>query len=105
MIVIYDKKTGMVESINHIDSTASEEELKRGVKIEGELPKPESITGKMPVMYFDEQKREIYYKYVDRPLTAGEKIDILTAENNGLKEQIALMQQALDEILLNGGAL
>lgn len=56
---------------------------------------PENQIGKDTVMFLDTIANELIWEYVDRPLTDAETI-------LRQQEQIALMQQALDELLLGG---
>ena len=69
-----------------------------------ELPTPEIIEGKTELPYCNPQTGEFWYEYIDRPLTEEEKIELLKKENEELKEQQAIIQSALDELIL-GGAL
>jgi hypothetical protein len=66
------------------------------------VPTPDTIEGKMAVMYVNPQTKELWYEYVDRPLTPEEKIQLLEQENQDLKNRVELMQQAMDELLLGG---
>jgi hypothetical protein len=50
---------------------------------------------KNPVLYCNPQTKEVWYEYEDRPLTPEEEIQ-------QLKVRQALMQQALDDLLLGG---
>jgi hypothetical protein len=60
-----------------------------------ELPVGENRKGKSAVMYLNPQTEEVWFEYTDRKLTLEE-------ENQDLKEKQALMQQALDELILGG---
>jgi hypothetical protein len=71
----------------------TEDELRQIGALVDEIPEPEQIEGKMAVMYYNPQTNRVYYEYIDRPLTPEEE----------LQRRIDLMQQALDELLLNGG--
>lgn len=64
-------------------------------------PAPNQI-GKTARLCLDIESRELYYDYVDRPLTPEEKVQLLEQENQELKNRIDLMQQALDDLLLGG---
>jgi hypothetical protein len=57
-----------------------------------EIPEPQQIEGKIPVMYYNPQTNNVYYEYIDRPLTPEEE----------LRQRIELMQQALDDLILGG---
>lgn len=58
------------------------------------IPEPEQIKGKTAVLKANLDDKILYYEYVDKPLTPEEE----------LKQRIELMQQALDDLLLSGGA-
>lgn len=62
-----------------------------------ELPqRPEIIgVGKDLKLMYDAETESLYWKEVDRPLTAEE-------ESMLLKEKVQLMQAALDELILRG---
>lgn len=56
------------------------------------VPKPETITGKTPVLKYNQETNTVFYEYIERPLTPEEEID-------QLKQTVA----DLTEIVLNGG--
>ncbi|MGJ3203731.1 hypothetical protein [Geobacillus thermoleovorans] len=58
-------------------------------------PMPESIIGKRPVLYANLVTKELFYEYVDAPLTQDERIILL-------EERLTFIQQALDDLLLGG---
>ncbi|OPX04969.1 hypothetical protein [Geobacillus sp. LEMMY01] len=58
-------------------------------------PIPETRFGKEPVLYANLVTKELFYEYIDRSLTQDEELQ-------QLKERQALMQQALDDLLLGG---
>jgi hypothetical protein len=60
-----------------------------------ELPQRDHIPGKVPVLHINPQTKELWYEYVDEKTP-------LTDDVNALKNQIQLMQQALDDLLLGG---
>lgn len=62
-----------------------------------EMPLPEPTFAKDAIMYANPTTGEVWFEYIDRPLTPQE-------ENQRLKEKQELMQKALDELIL-GGAL
>lgn len=70
----------------------TQEELEQeGILVEN-LPNPEAIPYKNPVLYCNPQTKEVWYEYEDRPLTPEEE----------MRQRIELMQQALDALLLGG---
>lgn len=75
----------------------SENELKKIGALVEEIPEPEEIEGKVPVMYYNPQANSIYYEYIDRPLTPEEEL-----RQRELQQRIELMQQVLDDLLLGG---
>lgn len=62
-----------------------------------EVPPAEIIFGKAAETYINPKTREIWYEYIDRPLTPDEAL-------HQLKEKQDLMQQAIDDLIF-GGAL
>ncbi|PIC05481.1 hypothetical protein CS060_04175 [Anoxybacillus flavithermus] len=70
----------------------TEEELRQIGALVEDIPEPEQVEGKTPVMYYNPQTNSVYYEYIDRPLTPEEE----------LRQRIELMQQALDALLLGG---
>lgn len=88
---VIDEQKHAVERIVYVDELLSEGE-KANAYYFTEIPEPESIEGKVPRMFLNPTTREIFYEYVDRPLTPEEE----------LRQRIELMQQALDDLLLGG---
>jgi hypothetical protein len=80
----FDEKLGLGKS---------REELEQEGFFVDSIPEPQEIEGKIPVLKFN--GTELYYEYVDRPLTPEEELE-------QLKERIEIMQQAMDELLLGG---
>jgi hypothetical protein len=89
----FDEKDGLGKT---------EEELQQTGYLVESIPEPEAIPGKVPILKFDKNNKELYYEYIDRPLTTEEKLQLIEQENQDLKNRIELMQQALDELLLGG---
>ncbi|BCC09369.1 MULTISPECIES: hypothetical protein [Bacillus cereus group] len=89
-----------IEFIHHIpfdpvyglDKT-EEELMEEGLLVE-ELPVPESLPGKREVLKYSVE-RDLYYEYIDNLITPEQEVE-------NMKKQVALMQQALDELLLGG---
>jgi hypothetical protein len=87
-----------IEFIHHIpfdpvyglDKT--EEELNEEGLLVEELPVPESLPGKREVLKYSVE-RDLYYEYIDNLITPEQEVE-------NMKKQVALMQQALDELLL-----
>jgi hypothetical protein len=82
-------------------SILPENELENYIEVE-EIPTPEMIAGKTPVLMYNVQTNELYYEYIDRQLTPEEKLQLLEQENQELKNRIEIMQQALDDLILGG---
>jgi hypothetical protein len=96
-----ENNEAMVTKIVHIDDFATDEEKQAG-KYFANIPQPEIQQGKLALLYINIETDELFYKYVDRPLTPEEKLQLLEQENEELKARIEVMQQALDELLLGG---
>ncbi|MEC0089318.1 hypothetical protein [Paenibacillus macquariensis] len=65
------------------------------------LPNPENKPGKNAELHINPTTKELFYEYVDVPLSHIEAM--LKKENEDLRAQQKLMQDALDELLLGGG--
>ncbi|MDV6040370.1 hypothetical protein N7X28_28545 [Bacillus sp. SM-B1] len=103
MIFIKLSKTGSIEFIHHDPlntnyGLGTEEELKEleangeGVLLE-QLPESQVTPGKQAVLKYDKEKG-LYHEYVDAPITPEKELE-------NTKKQMALMQQALDEMIIN----
>lgn len=78
-------------------STITEEQKSRMVAIEV-LPEPETIEGKVASIRANLETQEVYYVYEDYVPTTEE---IQAEEIETLKQQSALQQMLLDDLLLN----
>lgn len=61
-----------------------------------EIPEPVSQVGKTHTLFINLNDNTLFYKYEDRPLTAEEELA-------QLKEQYAMMQTAIDDLIFGGG--
>lgn len=52
----------------------SEVELRQIGALVENVPEPEQIEGKVGVLYYNPETNEVYYEYIDRPLTEQERI-------------------------------
>jgi hypothetical protein len=86
------------DSVHGLGKT--QEHLEQEGYLVDSIPEPQEVEGKIPVLKFD--GTNLYYEYVDRPLTPEEKLQLLEQENQDLKNRVELMQQAMDELLLGG---
>jgi hypothetical protein len=68
-----------------------QEEIDKGVMVES-IPAPEIIAGKNEVLYINPTTLEMWYEYVDRPLTQDE-------EMAQIKGQVLEMQDAINFLL------
>lgn len=96
-----DNTKAIVTTIHYQPGLLPQDVLANGVYVE-EIPEPTMQEGKDPVLYYDIVTGDLYYEYVDRPLTPEEKMQLLEQENQDLKNRVELMQQALDGLLLGG---
>lgn len=85
-----------VTFIHEMPELMSDKDKSNGIIIDNVIPKPINQVGKDNVLCIDLEKREFYFKYVDRPLNEEElaeqqrkKISQLEAENLELKQAIA----------------
>lgn len=81
----FDKEFGLGKS--------EQELLSNGLLVDN-VPQPEVIDGKNPILKVDANKK-LFYEYVVRPLTQDEEIA-------QLKKQQALMQTAIDDLIFGG---
>ncbi|PGT89225.1 hypothetical protein [Bacillus sp. AFS040349] len=86
-MIFYKVENGELSYIHHMpfDETeglgkTKEELLKEGFLVES-LPTMEEQIGKMPILKVD-SANQLYYEYIDRPLSPEEKITQLEAENS-----------------------
>lgn len=100
-VVIYDDNAQTTKAIVYtiLDDVSKIEKYQGNnykiVPDESIPPLPETKTGKNAVLYINLETNQLWYEYVDRPLTPEEELQ-------QLKERQALMQQALDDLLLGG---
>ena len=80
----FDEVNGMHKTIDEL--------IAMGCLVE-ELPEEQHIQGKESKLFFNPVDKVVWYEYEDIPKTPDEIRD----------EKIALMQAALDELILNGG--
>lgn len=85
----------IIERYHNYPEMLSNEQKIGGILVDS-IPEPIEMVGKVANLLRNADSLELYYEYVDRPLTQEE-------ENTQLKQQIQLMQQALDDVILNGG--
>lgn len=52
----------------------SEQELRQTGALVGNIPEPEQIEGKIPVLYYNADTNSVYYEYEDKPLTEQDRI-------------------------------
>lgn len=97
--LIEDEKGLMVTYEHHkpeLLGKTNDELLTNGILLE-QLPIKEAIENKIAVLYLNKTTKEPFYVYEDAPLTPEQELAQLKADQ-------ALMQKALDDLLL-GGAL
>jgi hypothetical protein len=101
--IMYEKNEAGENVVTYVtyETNLPQELLERCTYIE-EFTLPEAQFMKEAVCLYDEENNKIYYKYVDRPPTRDEQMELLKQENEELKARIELMQQALDDLLLGG---
>lgn len=79
----------------------TKEELEQSGLFVDEIPDPEE-NGKIPQLLVNPDTKELWYEYLERPLTLEEKLQLIEQENSELKQRIEIIQQALDELILGG---
>lgn len=62
-----DPKNGLGKTREELES--------EGYFYNKEEPKPEMIVGRIPVLRYDPDKKELYYTYQVRPVSISERID------------------------------
>lgn len=73
-----------LDAKNGLGKTKEELE-KEGFFYNGDEPKPEMIIGRIPVLKYNPDKKELYYEYQVRPVSVEERIN---AMENVLNEAI-----------------
>jgi hypothetical protein len=92
---ITEQKAEVVSIIYVLDILTQEDKAKNNYIEVASILEPEYLERKRALHYINPQTGEQWYEYEDVPKTKEEI----------LEGRIDLMQQALDEILLNGGTL
>ncbi|GIP25481.1 hypothetical protein J23TS9_06110 [Paenibacillus sp. J23TS9] len=67
------------------------------------LPEPESKLGKVAELCINTTTNELFYEYIDVPLTESEKL--LKVRLDQAEAETELMKKALEELILSGGGL
>lgn len=80
-----------------------------GATLVPEFPEEIFVVGKNTQLYINPTTNELWYEYIDviptpEPVTP-QRVEALEAENANLKDQQALMQAVLDDLILNGGVI
>lgn len=73
----------------------TKEELESEGVLVSSIPEPENRQGKSAILKYSKVDG-LYYEYVDRPLSPEEELA-------QLKEQYAMMQTAIDDLIFGGG--
>jgi hypothetical protein len=106
MLVRYITENGksIVQGVHYqYDETIPRENT---IEVES-IPEPEVFPLKRHVLYVNPDSHELWYEYVDREEMEHEKLARLDSENATLKDELALTQSALNELILlvyGGGA-
>jgi hypothetical protein len=82
----FDEKYGLGKTV---------EELQAEGMLVDSIPEPVAQEGKGHILKYNPSDKTFYYEYFDLPKTVEEQLE-------GANNKIALMQQALDELLLGG---
>lgn len=86
----------MVYFQHNFPDDLTEEELADGLLVDS-VPEPTPQDGKMALLYINPITKELWYEYVDRPLTSEEETKKRITQ---LEEQLKITQDALDALLL-----
>jgi hypothetical protein len=73
----------------HREDLLPEEDRVGGFLVES-IPEPEQIEGKIPKLKVDSEQKQIYYEYVDKPVSPEEKIVQLEQEIATLESQLGV---------------
>jgi hypothetical protein len=94
MWLIYEKETDTRAVVALLTHQPTEEQKLNGFPVNDAPDVPYQI-GKISVLYTNPQTQELWFEYVDRPLTIEEQFV-------KQQERIDLMQSALDDLILGG---
>ena len=72
---------------HHMPELLTQEELSKGILVES-LPPIIQQAGKIEQLYINPTTNELWYEYVDRPLTEKEEIEKLKQENVTMQDTI-----------------
>ncbi|WP_035296233.1 hypothetical protein [Brevibacillus thermoruber] len=81
-----------VEVIHYQPQYLPPEVIEKGIIVD-EVPDPNPPANKVGILFINPQTQEMWYEYVDRPLTPEERIA-------QLEEQLRITQEAVDALLL-----
>lgn len=73
MAMVFYNEENQVTLTHYMPEQLPEEMKAQGVEV-GEIPEPEERERKMPVLYINPDTKELWYEYVDRPLTEEERM-------------------------------
>jgi len=97
-VILVFHSGGRVERIHYKPELLSQEQRANGIEVDA-VPEPEQREGKIPVLHVSAQTKELWYEYVDRPLTELEQqMAALHADNLVALEAVA----TLYEMMLGG---
>jgi len=102
MFVTYNVETREVETVLYDHRLITDDMRTRGFFVDSLPEIDNTLIGKCGVLVADPTTKTVSVEYRDRPLTPEEKLQLLEQENQELKNQVELMQQALDDLLLGG---
>lgn len=85
-------------TIHYQPSLLTAEEKALGFEV-AEIPEPTITPGKLAVLYANPLTRELWYEYVDAPLTPEDKVAKMEEENTNMKNQITTMQETINFLL------
>ena len=91
VLIFYTKISDTVGKVNmaHYQPQLLSESERAGGLIVNDYPNPELVKYKSAIPYINLETKEVYYEYVDRPLTKEEQLE---KENEELKAQLAALQ-------------
>ncbi|WP_446662939.1 hypothetical protein [Geobacillus sp. CCR] len=102
MFIVYRSDNHEVETILYDHRLITDEMKERGFFVDSLPTIDNTLVGKYGVLVADPATKTVSVEYRDRPLTPEEKLQLIEQENRELKNQIEIMQQAMDELLLGG---
>lgn len=93
-----------VEMVHYFPEMLGESEKSDGIMVES-VPEPSIQAQKTAVLFFDKGSKELYYEYIDRPLTQEEQFEQMKQQQSSLEQKTDQAIMELTMIIAMGGSV